>query len=379
MANSSDVVIIGGGAAGSATAYFLALEGVKSTIVEADAVASQASGYAAGQLSPLWGPEVQAPLLADAFQFHLDHNNDLIERSGVDFHPKFIHQLRVSFDEEETPALHDFFKERSKALRSLQATHPYAKNMSFSMLSREDALSMEPRLSPEVVSAVDVYGILAVDPYQHTLSVFMAAESMGATLRQARAVGVRQDGGRVTAVVLESGEISCETLVVAAGPWSGEAGGWLGIDVPVVPLRGELLHVDLPGPPIEVDLGGGGATFFPRSDGLVRVGSTMEHRGFDRTPDPAVASRLLEGAVRLMPCMEDAQLIRQTVCLRPLTPDHAPIIGRDPGWDNVFLNTGAGSKGILLGLAMGKATADLIMAGETDVPIEASSPDRFAA
>ena len=379
MPDSSDVVIIGGGAAGSATAYFLALQGIQSTIVEADAVASQASGYAAGQLSPLWGPELQAPLLAEAFQFQLDHMDVLMERSGVDFHPKFIHQLRIAFDAEGAPILNDFYEERSLALKELQATRPYARNMSFSMLTAQETLAMEPRLAKDIVAAVNVFGILAVDPYQHTLSVFMAAESLGATLRQGKAVGVRHDGDRVTAVVLESGEIPCDTLVIAAGPWSGEAGGWLGIDVPVVPLRGELLHVNLPGPPVEVDVGWRGGSFFPRSDGLIRVGSTMEHRGFDRTPDPAVANRLLEGAIRLMPCMEEAELVRQTVCLRPLTPDQAPLIGKAPGWDNVFLNTGAGSKGILLGLAMGRAVSDLINSGETNVPIEASSPERFAA
>jgi glycine/D-amino acid oxidase-like deaminating enzyme len=379
MPNSSDVVIIGGGAAGSAVAYFLALEGVKSTIVEADAVASQASGYAAGQLSPLWGPPLLTPLLGVAFQLQLDHMEAMTERSGVDFHPKFIHQLRIAFEEQHISLLRSFYDDRSAALEDLQTTHPYAERMSFSWLSPEETLSMEPRLAKDVLTAVDAYGIMTVDPYQHTLSVFMAAESLGASLRQGRAVGVKHDGARVTAVVLESGEIPCDAVVLAAGPWSGEAGGWLGLKLPVEPLRGELLHVDLPGQPLEHDMGWRGASFFPRSDGLVRIGSTMERRGFDRRPDDAVAQRLLEGAVRMMPCMEEAQLVRQTVCFRPLTPDQMPLIGRAPGWDNAYLATGAGSKGILLGLAMGKATCDLMTAGVTDLPIEASAPDRFEA
>ena len=377
MPKSSDVVIIGGGAAGCATAYFLAQEGINATIVEADAVASQASGYAAGQLSPLWGPELLAPLLADGFQLHLDHMEKLTEMSGVDFHPKFIHQLRMAFDELDVPALGTLFDERSKALEELQATHSYANNMSFSWLTPEETLEMEPRLAKDVVAAVDAYGILAVDPYEHTLSVFMAAESLGASLRQARAVGVRRDGARVTAVLLESGEIPCDAVVLAAGPWSGDAGGWFGLDLPVEPLRGELLHVGLPGQQLEHDMGWRSASFFPRSDGLVRIGSTMERRGFDRTPDERVAERLLGGAVRMMPCMEEAQLVRQTVCFRPRTPDQLPLVGMAPGWDNAYLATGGSSKGILLGLAMGKAITDLMSAGATDLPIEASAPTRF--
>ena len=66
-----------------------------------------------------------------------------------------------------------------------------------------------------------------------------------------------------------------------------------------------------------------------------------------------------------------------TVCLRPVTPDWLPIIGKAPGWENVWLNTGAGKKGILLCPAMGKAAADLIVSGSTDVPIQGFDPSRF--
>jgi len=63
--------------------------------------------------------------------------------------------------------------------------------------------------------------------------------------------------------------------------------------------------------------------------------------------------------------------------LRPVTPDWLPIIGKAPGWENVWLNTGAGKKGILLCPAMGKAAADLIVSGSTDVPIQGFDPSRF--
>ncbi len=79
-----------------------------------------------------------------------------------------------------------------------------------------------------------------------------------------------------------------------------------------------------------------------------------------------------------MPAMANAQLLKQTACLRPVAPDGLPILGRAPGWENVYLATGAGKKGILLSAAMGKATADLLATGTTNLPIEACGAERFA-
>ena len=79
-----------------------------------------------------------------------------------------------------------------------------------------------------------------------------------------------------------------------------------------------------------------------------------------------------------MPAMAEARLALQTSCLRPITPDWLPIVGQAPGWDNVYLTTGAGKKGVLLSPAMGKATADLITQQVTSLSIDDCSPNRFS-
>ena len=61
-----------------------------------------------------------------------------------------------------------------------------------------------------------------------------------------------------------------------------------------------------------------------------------------------------------MPALSEANVVLQTACLRPVSEDGLPIIGEVPGRDGVYLATGAGRKGILLGPAMAQATADLI-------------------
>ena len=80
-----------------------------------------------------------------------------------------------------------------------------------------------------------------------------------------------------------------------------------------------------------------------------------------------------------MPAIADAELVMHTACLRPVTPDWLPIIGRAHGHRNAWLATGAGKKGILLAPAIGKSIADLITTGGTALPIANFAPERFAA
>ena len=87
----------------------------------------------------------------------------------------------------------------------------------------------------------------------------------------------------------------------------------------------------------------------------------------------------MQGAIRLMPAMADAEIVLHTACLRPLSPDWMPIVGGAPGWDNAYLATGAGKKGILLSPGLGKAVADLIAEGSTDLPVDEFTVDRFNA
>ena len=92
-------------------------------------------------------------------------------------------------------------------------------------------------------------------------------------------------------------------------------------------------------------------------------------------PPPPSASWL--APARVFPAIDRGTVELHTACLRPVAPDNAPIIGPVPGLRGVYLATGAGRKGILAGPALGKATADLITAGATSLPIEPLGLDRF--
>jgi glycine/D-amino acid oxidase-like deaminating enzyme len=82
-------------------------------------------------------------------------------------------------------------------------------------------------------------------------------------------------------------------------------------------------------------------------------------------------------AVRAIPVLARSKVSEQTACLRPVTPDGLPVIGPVPGRDGLYIASGAGKKGILLGPAMGRAITDLVVSGRTGLPVGPFAPDRF--
>ncbi|MEC9307902.1 MAG: FAD-binding oxidoreductase, partial [Chloroflexota bacterium] len=115
----------------------------------------------------------------------------------------------------------------------------------------------------------------------------------------------------------------------------------------------------------------------PKPDGLAWVGATEERKGFDKELSEEARISLWTNGAKMIPELTGAELVLQTACLRPVTPDWMPILGAAPGWQNVFLNTGAGKKGILFGPAMGQATADIITKGESSIDVSKFCADRF--
>ena len=293
----------------------------------------------------------------------------LRRETGIDFHSRIVSLTKVAFAEEEVPALQESLSLFEDAR---------VEGFSGEWLHRSELLKLEPRLSAKLIGGVRLFGNATLNSLLYTQALAEAAQKNGATVRPGVARGVRLDNGRVLSVILADGEIACGQVVLAAGPWSREAEQWLDISVPVDPLKGEILRLELHGPALGGDFNGAGASVYPRADGLVWCGTTEVDEGFNKEPTEVAKDKIWGAARELMPELGHASLIKHTACLRPITPDYMPIVGRAPGWDNVYLATGAGKKGILLSTGMGRATADLMTAGVTDLPIEGCEPERFA-
>ena len=368
---ATDVVIIGGGAAGCAAAYYLAEQGVNVTIIEREGIASKASGYNAGGLNPLEGhgwPEPLQPMALQSFRLHQDLWGSLPETTGIDYHGRLSSIIKVALDEHELSELRDTLETFNNAPEP---------GFSAEWLEREDVLALEPRVTPLALAGVRAEGNGALDGLEFTQALAAAAQQLGVQVVSGSAVGLRLGNGRVESVVTNDGEIPCGALLIAAGPWCRTAEQWLDIAIPVDPLKGQIIRMKPNGPGLEHELTGGGSSMYNKTDGLIWCGATEEDAGFDLSLTDEARQSVTEKAVRLMPSLAEAEVALHTACLRPVTPDWLPIVGQAPGWDNAYICAGGQKKGILLGPAMGKGIADVIASGETDISLEGCDPGRF--
>ena len=371
MVDTTDVAIIGGGVAGCAVAYYLGQSGVKSIIIEREGVGNQASGYSAGGLNPLTGIGIPGPLGAfgwECFQLHLDLYDSLKEQSGIDYQHRAVAKIDLALEEPDVADL-------QAQVELFQGVDGFNARW----LEPDEIAKLEPRIASGVLGGLYDYGNHAVDSHDLTEAFAAAAGKMGSTVRAGNVRNLEGGGGKIDRVILADGEISCGQVVMAMGPWSRRAESWLGVYIPVDPLKGEIIRLENNGEPFRHDIAGGGGTIYPKLDGLNWCGTTEDWKGFDREPSEQVARKIRERVVRLVPDLADAKIVKHTACLRPVTPDWLPVLGRAPGWENVYLATGAGKKGILLATGIGKSIADLMTTGETALSIQGYAPERFAS
>ncbi len=371
MPETADVVIIGGGAAGCAVAYYLAQSGVKSTIVERAGLGNQASGNAAGGLNPLTGIGIPGPLGSfawECYELHGEIYEGLVQSTGIDYQHRTVAKIDLALEESEVAGL----KESATRIDA-------AEGFNARWLEPDEVAKLEPRISREIMGGMYDYGNTAADSNKLTNAFAAAAGNMaGSTVREGNVRSLEGSGGKIDRVILEDGEISCGQVVMALGPWSRRAESWLGTYIPVDPLKGEILRLKLDGPPIEYDISGAGAAIYPKLTGLNWCGTTEDWKGFDLNLSEDVAKLIRKRLGRVFPELETAELALHTACLRPVTPDWLPVLGQAPGWENVYLATGAGKKGILLAPGIGKSVADLMTTGETTLSVQGYAPERFA-
>jgi glycine/D-amino acid oxidase-like deaminating enzyme len=367
---ASRTVICGGGVIGAAIAYELALRGHRPLIIESDAVASGASGAAAGILTPPppGGDDPLDELRRVSFGLHAELATALPAASGVDYSYSLTPRVLLATTEEEATA--------AKAFAGRLA----AAGSEGRCVERDELQQLTGWVDEGHRGGVVLEPSAQLDPYRFTLALVTAAERLGAEVLSGRVTSLARDGGRVSGVELEGGRtVDASTVVVAMGPWSAEASGWLGTGVPVEPLKGQIVKVRPSRELAAHSFSHGGNYAITKPGGIVFLGTTEERVGFDRGVTEEARDAILDWGLRFASALRDAELVEQTACLRPLTRDERPMIGAIDGLEGAYVATGHGRQGILMAPATGRAIADLILDGTTDCfDLEPYDPMRFA-
>jgi len=387
--DTADTVVVGAGVVGGVISHLLAKAGQRVVILEGESVGAGSSGHGHGVVSLIgkdFRPGPHFELGCVGAEIYPDYVTELIEDSGVD---PMYHRLPglslAIIDEEER-----IFREQLELHKD---------RLELRWIDGDECRKLEPRISIEARGAV-LYEHGQVDGYRLSLASSRAVELLGGRLEMRKLVGIIRAGDRVVGIEHTGGQIACETVVLAMGAWIREAEAWIGWPIPVRPLHGEVLNVRLPGPPMRAFvLTARHGPILQRKDGILLVGSlggvTMSGMDvdakhvfdpydtsppvFDLAPHEDNARFMIDRALRVMPALEEAELVAHLAGVRPLSADRMPIIGPIPSLRGLILATGHGTKGIHLAPITGRMVAELVLnrRNHEGVPSEAFLPSRF--
>jgi glycine/D-amino acid oxidase-like deaminating enzyme len=382
-----DIAIIGGGIIGAACAWWCTRRGLKVAVIEARQPATGTSGACDGYVSiSSKKPGVVIALAARSKRLYPEVAADLTR------------------DVEYRTAGGLLLVEDPATLPELEARAAGVREFGFEMsyLDRAAMLAREPHLSPGLHGAFHCPAEAIVNPYLMTIGMLERAVERGAmAFWDAPVAGFEREGSRIRAVETAKGRIVAEQFVLAGGVWSGEVAAKLGLDIPVVPRRGELVvtarapglarhylmsatYIVAKANPEAAEVSddplmrlGHGFCLEPNALGQYILGSTRSFAGFDRRVTPEGLRAIVTEAVRWVPALAKVPVLRTFAGLRPYMPDKKPVIGRSSRVPNLIVATGHEGDGICLSVVTGELVADMAQLRAPAVAIDELTPDRF--
>lgn len=350
MSAGTSVVVIGGGATGLSTAWWLRREGIPVTVVEKGIVGWEASGRNGGgathPASPLFREEQRLwPMMDELLGYPTEHQP---KRVRIALTPGQLVHAEHSADIAEQQG---FQVERldPKALRELV-----------------------PWVGDDVAGGMLLHFGGHANP-QRTLQAYAwAIEDLGGTISQHTTVtGIRLKGGKAVAVETNQGTIGCDAVVVAAGPHTARISAMMGVEVPMAPARAEMIVTE----PVPLIRHGGadGNGLYGRQTlrgNLAYGGGPHEWIELtdSHTPRPVnspVVRSLARRLAEMFPRLGHLRVIRSWAGVIENTPDGRPILDRLDDPSNVVIAT-MSSVGFGLSPASGHALAQLVIHGRCD-------------
>jgi D-amino-acid dehydrogenase len=371
-----DAIVVGGGIVGTSAAYHLQRAGVSTRVFDR-ADEGRATDAGAGILAPARSSSATDDRWFDFAVDAVDYYDDLVadlRAAGVDDTGYSVTGLlHVAFGDEEVAR----FEAANDRLRERQARRDVADD------AGELSLSAARERCPALGDADRVMWFpdaARLDGRTFTAAMQRAAEREGAEWVAADVTDVRIEGGTVDGVVADGEFVAADAVVVAGGAWSPAFGDAFGVEIPVSPMRGQILHLDADAETGTWPIVSGTRSHYvvPWSDGHVAVGATYE-RGSGYEPHTTVEGvhAVLGDALDHVPGLAGAAIDEIRVGLRPGTTDDLPVLGAVPGVEGAYLATGHGPTGLQLGPYSGRQVARLVRGEEPETEMSAFSVTRF--
>jgi glycine oxidase ThiO len=352
MQSDSEIIVIGGGMIGLATAIELRLLGAQVKILCRDFKAA-AGHAAAGMLAP------------EAEQIPAGAMLDLCVASRA-LYPAWVEKIEA-ISGVDTGYWHC-------GILAPRYTNPA---QSEDWLDDQSIHQHQSGLSEAVRGGYYYPNDGQVDNRSLIRSLLIASQSLGIKFCDGVEVtNIHRSHGRVTQLETSQGNMSAQHYILATGAWSHRL-----LPIPVVPRKGQMLSVLVPAKyrdnlPLQQVLFGEEIYIVPRRDGKIIIGATSEDVGFELANTLKGVKQLIVNAVRLFPPLKDFPLHETWWGFRPATPDEMPILGESSA-ANLTLATGHYRNGILLTPITAKLIADLVWHQQADNLLSSFSWQRF--
>jgi glycine oxidase len=355
---NQDIVIIGGGVIGLLTAFNLASEVRSVTLIDRSEVGQESSWAGGGIVSPLY-PWRYSPAVTALSHWSQDFYPQLAERllamTGIDpqVHKTGLYWLDL---DDEAEAL-DWAARVNRPLTSVDISAVY------------DAVPVMGGGYSRAVHMADVANVRNPRLVKSLKAALLALPNV--VIREhCQVIDFVREGDRIVGVTTEEGDVLGDSVVLAAGAWSGDLLSKLGLVLPVEPVKGQMILYKCAADFLPSMILAKGRYAIPRRDGHILIGSTLEHEGFDKTPTENALESLKASAIELIPALADAHVVGHWAGLRPGSPDGIPFIGPVPNHQGLWLNCGHYRNGLVLAPASCQLLTDLLV-GEPPIIDEA--------
>lgn len=364
----SDVIIIGGGFHGTSSAFHLARQGVKVTLLEAEYCARHASGVNAGGVRTLGRHYAEVPLAVESLK--LWHNlPDLVGEDGT-----FVHSGQVKISEK--PEELEKQRKRVADLNAMGFTHE-------EIIDPQQLRELIPSISGHVVGAIWAKDDGHAVPYRAVTAFRLAAERQGAIFHENTPAQKIERIGDLWHVTTPDEVFTAPWLVNSAGAWSGGFAQQVGEAIPVR-AQGLMLMITQRVPHfVNPVVGGQGRplSFKQFANGTVLIGGALKCsadavRRFGEV-DFLKLSSSAETVTDLFPHLSGINIVRAWAGVEAFMPDEIPVISLSRKAPQLVHSFGFSAHGFELGPIGGKIVSELILNGESTLPIAPFSVERF--
>lgn len=335
----SDVLVVGGGVIGLSTAYELSQHGAAVTLIDQSAFGQEASWAGAGMLPPGNADRAAQPaaqLRSRSSELWPGWSAQLQDETSVDNGFRQCGGLQLSF-------------QRNDAQLREELLQWQAEGVPAEVVSGEQIHELEPAVSREIANGIELPGMSQVRNPRHLKALVAACTRRGVQmLPHTAAVRLECRDGFLDAVETTRGRLTARQYCFTSGAWTGQLMAQAGCQLPIEPVRGQIVLLEVQPGLIGHVLEVGKRYLVPRPDGRLLVGSTEERVGFHKGNTAAAVESLLNLACRVVPQLRHANVSKFWSGLRPHVPDGLPVIGRLPSLENVYVAAGHFRSGLQL-------------------------------